>query len=128
MPEHAYPGDEAMAELVDAIGDQAARVLARAFGGTTLYVPRQLGENHPLHVTLGAKAAKQLAAVRGGERLNIPKQPERRMRVRELYSQGDLTIAAIAIETGYSERHVYRLIGEIDAPQPDLFGNPFTSP
>lgn len=110
-----------MAELARVIGEDAAGVLARRFGGTTIYVPLSIGEHHPLNVAIGREAADKLAAWYGGARVNVPKRPHRRALVQELHRRGALTIAAIAIETGYSERHVYRLLGE--PPQPDLFEN-----
>ena len=112
--------DSAMAELAGAIGADAASLLARRLGGTTIYVPRQIGDNHPLRAVLGETADK-LAKWFGGSRVNVPKQPERQARVRELHRAGALTIAGIAIETGYSERHVYRLLSERDDRQLDLF-------
>lgn len=119
---HRVPGMDAMAELACAIGADAARQLARALGGTTVYVPRKIGQHHPLRAMLGEEATGKLAEWCGGSRLNIPKQPERQARVRELRRAGALTIAGIAIETGYSERHVYRLLRENDDDrQPDLF-------
>lgn len=114
-------GEDMMAELVNVIGEDAARLLARRFGGTTIYVPRNMGEHHPLHVVLGQEAAEKLAEWYGSTRVNVPKQAERRKRVHELHQAGALTIAGIAIETGYSERHVYRLLNESDDRQADLF-------
>lgn len=111
-----------MAELASAIGDDAARLLAERFGGTTISVPRTIGEHHPLHVVLGADLARRVAQYYGGSRVYIPKQAHRRARVLELHRKRSLTIAGIAVETGYSERHVYRLLGERDERQADLFG------
>lgn len=118
---HRRTGEDAMAELAGAIGEDAARRLARGFGGTTVYVPREAGEHNPLRVALGDAAVSRLMELYGGSRLNVPKQPERRTRVRELHRSGTLTIARIALETGYSERHVYRLLSETDDHQLDLF-------
>lgn len=114
-------GADAMNELVRVIGADAARLLAQRFGGTTVYVPRQIGEHHPLYVVLGRESAGKMVEWYGGARVNVPKQPERRHRVRELHRRGALTIAGIAIETGYSERHVYRLVREDGDAQPGLF-------
>lgn len=114
-------GENAMAELARAIGEDGARLLARRFGGTTLYVPRNVGEHHPLRVVLDTEAVEKLVACYGGCRVNVPKQPERRTRVQELHRTGALTVAGIALETGYSERHVYRLLSHGDDRQPDLF-------
>lgn len=128
------PGEDALAELASAIGIDAARLVARRFGGTTIYVPRTIGDDHPLRAALGADIAAKLAHWFGGGRINVPKQAERKARVRQLHRAGALTIAAIALETGFSERHVYRLLseqgdGQDEAPaptrddrQPDLFG------
>lgn len=114
-------GAAAMEDLAAAIGRDAARLLAQRFGGTTVYVPLKIGEHHPLFVVLGADIAKALVACYGGSRVNVPKQPERRARVRELHRAGTMTIAGIALETGYSERNVYRLLRGQDDSQPDLF-------
>ncbi|WP_174279030.1 hypothetical protein, partial [Sphingomonas bacterium] len=70
---------------------------------------------------LGRAAADQLAAFAGGATLAVPKQAERRDRVRELRRRGALTIAQIARETDFSERHVYRLLSDDDTAQPSLF-------
>lgn len=111
-----------MIELSEAIGNDAARQLARRFGGTSVYVPRAIGDHHPLCVAIGRAAADALATWTGGSAVAVPKQPERRARVRDLRAAGALTRAQIAIETGFSERHVYRLLREEDdARQPGLF-------
>lgn len=111
-----------MQELADAIGRDAAYLLARRLGGTKVYVPRTIGDNHPLCALLGREAADFLSAWTGGATIEIPKQAERRARVLELHRTKALTSAQIAVETGYSQRHVVRLLGqERDERQPDLF-------
>lgn len=115
-------GDAAMAELIEAIGEGAARQLAKKLGGTTVYVPLAIGEHHPLCVVLGREGADRLRGWAGGLRIAVPKQAERRARVLELHRRA-LTSAEIAAETGYSQRHVFRLLREdADDRQPDLFG------
>ncbi|WP_294236638.1 helix-turn-helix domain-containing protein [uncultured Sphingomonas sp.] len=110
-----------MDEIADAIGEAAARDLARQFGGTGLYVPRTIGSHHPICVAIGRDAADRLAAWAGGSAISIPKQAELRARVLEMRKRS-LTIVQIARETGYSERHVYRLLREEDDyRQPQLF-------
>lgn len=108
----ALPGDEAMEAIACAIGQAAALQLAAKYGGTRIYVPRKIGDHHPLCVTLGREIADSLAAYCGGGPLVIPKQAERRERVRQLRTGRSLTIAQIALETSFSERHVYRLLSE----------------
>lgn len=116
------PGDDAFAELADAIGDHAARCLAERFGGTSLYVPRTIGDHHPICAALGRAQADRLAAWAGGGSLAVPKQAVRRARVRELRNNSGLTIAQIALQTSFSERHVYRLLSAAtDDRQASLF-------
>lgn len=118
-------GDDAMDKIAAAIGADAARALARLFGGTSLYVPRAMGEHHPICAAIGREAADRLAAWTGGSALVVPKQPERRARVHELRQGGKLTIAAIAVQTSFSERHVYRLLSdEAGERHRDLFDDP----
>lgn len=118
----ALPGEETMAAIASAIGRDAALKLADKFGGTRIYVPLAIGDHHPLCVALGREIADSLAAYCGGGPLVVPKQAARRERVLELHSRRSLTIAQIALETGYSERHVHRLLSEAtDDRQPGLF-------
>lgn len=115
------PGSDAMDELVQAIGEDAARDLARRFGGTSLYVPRSIGEHHPIAVAIGADNAARLSNWSGGSALSIPKQPEKRQRVLDLRARA-LTVTEIARETDYSERHVYRLLRQRERDrQPGFF-------
>lgn len=124
MTLHGLAGDEALATLTDAIGEPVALKLAKHFGGTRLYVPRQIGDHHPIGVALGRDDADRLAAWAGGGSIDVPKQAARRARVRQLHSGGSLTISQIALETSYTERHVYRLLSaDRDASQPSLFDN-----
>ena len=122
MSSRALAGDEALAQLSEVIGEHLALALCRRFGGTRLYVPRQIGEHHPIAAALGRDGAATLAAYAGGGDLDVPKQAARRARVIALHSLGSLTRGQIALETCYSERHVYRLIkASDDQAQPSLF-------
>ncbi len=112
MSDKALPGQDALAQIAAAIGREAAFALAKRLGGTTVYVPRTIGEHHPLRAAIGQSAADKLASWCGGSRLDVPKRLHRHAWVRALARQGTLTIAAIAIETGYSERQVYRLLND----------------
>ena len=122
MTERMRAGDEAMSELAAVLGEPLALALCRHFGGTRLYVPRQIGEHHPICAALGREGADRLADYAGGGELTVPKQAARRAQVFALHSQGALTMARIALETGYSERHVYRLTSDLrSGSQPSLF-------
>lgn len=120
--ERSLPGDQALVAIAEAVGLPLALRLSAAFGGTRLYVPRVIGDHHPICVALGRDDADVLAGFAGGGPLDVPKQAARRQRVRQLLSARSLTIAQIAVETSYSERHVYRLLSEdSDDRQPNLF-------
>ena len=122
MTGRILPGDEALSTIAGAIGHDAARKLTASFGGTRLYVPRQIGDHHPICVALGREGADRLADYCGGSPLSIPKQAARRERARQLLTGRSLTIAQIAVETDYSERHIYRMQREAeDDRQPRLF-------
>jgi len=115
-------GDEALAELASAIGEPLALALSLRFGGTRLYVPRRISDGHPICVALGRAGADCLSAYAGGGEIAVPKQAARRARVIDLHSRRALTMAQIALETAYSERHVYRLVRDAtDSSQPSLF-------
>ena len=122
MTRRAIPGAEAFALIAQAIGGEHAFALAKCYGGTTQYIPLEIGAQHPLWQKLGCDAATKLVEYYGGTRLSIPKQPQRRAWVRQLARGRALTISAIAAETGYSERQVYRIISEGDSEErhPDL--------
>lgn len=124
MTMHGLAGDEALADLAEAIGDELATKLADAFGGTRQYVPRNIGEHHPLAAVLGIEGAARLAAWAGGGSIDVPKRNQRKHEALSLLSKGALTIAQIAVQTSYTERHVYRLKkAERDYSQPGLFDN-----
>jgi len=119
---HLTASEAAMAQLIEAIGKSAAEKLAREFGGITLSVPKAPGEHHYIRAALGDEDTARLVSYCGGSRIHVPKQAERRERARALRRAGALTVRAIAKETGYSDRHVWRLIkDDRDPQQPDLF-------
>lgn len=110
MSEPAPGGSDALALIASAIGEEAAHLLAKHFGGTRLSIPRTIDAEHRIAIAIGAAHAARLAEFYGGSSLDVPKRAHRQARVRELHRAGTLTIAAIALETGYSERQVYRLL------------------
>lgn len=101
------------AEELDAIcGREAARKLLVACGGTRVYVPARLAEDHPLVVLLGEAAAQALVADAGGIEVHIPlgatgARAREREELRALIAAG-LSAATIARRLGISRRTVFR--------------------
>lgn len=106
---HEIAGAETMRELEGALGEDGARLVSDQYGGTVLYVPIHLPEEHFLRTTLGDDLAGKLSYYFGGVRLHVPKQVARRAKVLELRQAG-YTVRDIARQTHYSERQVYRVL------------------
>jgi hypothetical protein len=93
------------------LGDEGARLLAEAFGGRRLYIPRAPGEHHPITVALGQHRADQLAGAFHGVGIDIPMLAEKRSEIVRLDSIG-MTRAGIAKELRCTERWVYKVLAE----------------
>ncbi len=119
----ARPASSIFDEIAEVIGEAAARDLCNHLGGTTVYVPAQIGPHHPVCVAIGSKAAKSFADHFKGAHLQLPKAYLRRQRVLELRATTDMTIREIALATDYTERHVYDILAgqREDDGQLDLF-------
>ncbi|WP_454887863.1 hypothetical protein [Sphingomonas oryzagri] len=106
-------GTDAAGRIVEAVGEEAAALLIDHFGGTSLYVPRRLGDDHPICLALGRQNAEKVAAWAGGSLFPVPKRDRQRElyeRVMQAKRDGKVTVAQIAREEGLSERQVYRIL------------------
>lgn len=99
-------------EVAQLIGQVNLRELIKRMGGTRIYVPAQIGHNHPIAATIGMKASALLAEHYSGTTLELPKAHLRRERVLEMALSGQMTIAEAAIACDYTERRVYQLLDE----------------
>ena len=111
--------DSAIFDQVAAvIGSGDALKLCNRFGGTALYIPHAIDERHAIAIAIGLDAAKLLSANFTGETLALPNVSRRRemlvkrRRVLELAARGDMTAKQIALDVGYTERHVHNITGE----------------
>lgn len=106
------------------IGRESARKLVECFGGTALFVPKEITGRHKIAKAIGLEPAKQLSIYYFGTELSLPVSGARRRQVKKLAEEPGATRQKVAIATGYSERQVYRIIGdEDDDRQADLFGD-----
>jgi CRP-like cAMP-binding protein len=117
------PKSVVFGEIASAIGRTSACRLIEQLGGRRIYIPRAMEQDHEIARAIGADAAALLATYFHGTWISLPVSHDRRRAVRELGKDPELTRAAIARETGYTERHVYRILGDQDDSQGDLFGS-----
>ena len=125
-----------MAELIDAVGEPAARALCDVFGGTRLYLPTpaqwQAGQAARPLLAQGVppEIITALAAWRGGESVDLPRLyydsvRARHAAIRQRRAQ-NATVAEIAREFRLTMRQVYNILAADDAPSRSLslFGEP----
>ena len=112
----ALPLPGVLAEIADIAGEGAAIGVARAKGGTRVYIPgpRMLSEDHWLTRAVGSVAAWRIAHSHlGGGAVEIPLGPYagNRAKVHEAIREGIKTgrsEAAVALAAGVTERTVRR--------------------
>ena len=83
--------------LTEIVGAEGVLALIEAAGGTEIYVPATLRDDHPLVAMLGAAAAAALAKERGGAAMRVPLAKTWRAWV---YRARGMTHAAIARKLG----------------------------
>lgn len=110
-------------EVASAIGLESARKLIECFGGTELFVPQTITARHKIAKAIGIESARMLSTYFHGTELSLPVSWARRREVEKLAGDPEMTKQKIAIATGYSERQVYRILGEEDD---DRQGNLFS--
>lgn len=84
--------------------------LAEAFGGTRVYVPKNIGASHPIAEAIGIVAAQALLGRIGNENVRIPLARDLRARY---YCNAGVSLAQIARRLGMSEVGVQRLLKRI---------------
>ena len=120
----AYPSN--FQTLVELVGELGAQALCREYGGTGLYIPSTIKEDHPLAKLLGLGPARNFSAMYGGEEFPIPLGAPgactKRAHIIKLFKSGGLTRRAIAREVGCTERWVSEVTAEIrNDTQADFF-------
>lgn len=103
-----YPG--VLAEIADAIGEDAAMTIANQYGGTRFYVPTRIPHGHRLVELLGMEAAQKLASMLGGLDFEIAqaialKRAKRNAQICAERAEG-VSVSNLARKNGMSERNV----------------------
>lgn len=98
------------------IGREAVAKLVLHFGGRRVYVPQSGGPNSVLARVIGEEATDKLADLWGSSTVAVPSDSGSRNQGAVLErSRAGKTIAAIARETGLTERRVYKIRAELRA-------------
>lgn len=133
LHEGKLPG--VLGEIARVAGEAAALAIARARGGTRVYIPPEPPAEHWMSRLVGVGAARAIAAHltmgAGGYRVDLPAGPEGHLGKQR--AKADALIRAggserdIALATGYTERTVRRRKAKLNAPrdtrQRDFFSN-----
>lgn len=106
---------QALAELVETVGIEAACELVRVYGRRALYVPKHATRDHEIALLIGIDAAGRLSQSYGGTQLEVP--PERslllELRCREIVRrivEEHASICETAYAFGVSRRWVHHLL------------------
>lgn len=94
-----------LVEIADATSTATALKLVDAFGGTSLYVPKEINHDHRLALIVGSEAATVLAEYYGGDRLEVPGLASARHR-KSLIVETEGSAREVARQLGVTERYV----------------------
>lgn len=93
------------------IGEEDADKLSYEFGGNRIYIPKKVGEHHPIAVCVGLAQAKKICEAWYGHNYNVPFSMAKKHRAVALRKSG-LSMRQVAIKLTMSERHVYRMFAD----------------
>lgn len=93
--------------LLALLGEQAFVALTQSFGGTRLYIPLVICEDHEIAKTIGVEAARKLSRRHAPDTIRVPLA--RAQRARHYRAQG-LSNAQIARMLGVGETGVDKII------------------
>lgn len=101
-------------EIVQLVGDAAARTLVQVYRGGRIYVPSRPNAKHPLSTLLGIHLARKLSEGYGGEFIEIPTGAALTLQARNdeilrLHRTGK-TVQEIARQYQLGARYVWRII------------------
>lgn len=100
-------------EISEEIGIADTLKLVRRYGGTSVYVPRKLKENHELINVLGLESAQMLCDKFGGyDRIEIPKAQLLTLELRNVSIREDkkiLSRSKVALKYGLTERQITKI-------------------
>lgn len=122
------PEPSTLDQIGAVIGTSAALRLIAIFGGTNLYIPEAVTEDHPIARAIGLDAARKLSAVFAREQYDLPDGEDfhRLQRIRRVAGllRAGVSPRDIAVLVGVSARQVsnYRVEAEAMGMLPMVFG------
>ena len=99
--------DQSASDLLGLLGKEAYLKLCEEFGGTRIYVPKRLPDDHELIAAIGMDATRKLVGTYAPAAIRVPLA--RRERARRYRAQG-LSHARIARKLGLTETGVEKLL------------------
>jgi hypothetical protein len=105
-------------ELAPVVGADGARALMMAFAGRRIYVPKEIGEHHPIAAAVGLEKARKVAEYYQCTHLEFPIAAAKRRQVLDLAAQG-LSDSAISARVWLTERRVRQVRAEARAARQD---------
>lgn len=112
-------------EIADAAGADAAWALVSQHGGTKVYIPQQVRQDHWLALLVGLDAARKICARMGGADIMLPHATRHRGRVALVEAlRGGASLNDAARASGMTVRSASRArskLGKSACNQGDLF-------
>ena len=107
---------QSLTSVVAAIGLPDTQKLMQVYGGTRIFIPRRLGDQHKLTNLLGIVQARRLSHHFGGERLLIARGAKavryrRNAEIVRRYGAGE-SVASLARRHQLTERQIYTILAK----------------
>lgn len=108
---------ESLTEIAEIIGLPSTLTLVEKWGGTRIFIPRQVAAQHKLANLLGFEQARKMSRHFGGETLTIARAANviRSIRNREItrrYDEGE-GVRLLAVEHNLTERQIYTILSQM---------------
>jgi hypothetical protein len=107
---------ESMVEIKSIVGLQGVMTLLNKCGGTRIFIPRKLKDQHKLTTLLGLEAAQKMSAYFGGETLTIVRGSRANKSLRNCeiinrYDNGE-KVPKLAMAYELTERQIYTILSK----------------
>lgn len=110
---------ESLTEVAEVIGLSGTIELIKAYGGTRVFIPKNMKTQHKLANLLGLEQARRLSHYFGGESLSIARaasgiRMERNKTIVHRYDAGE-GVGSLAMAFQLTERQIYTILSRTEA-------------